>query len=585
MKSILLAFLLFNTLIYSQEKQDPTKVLPKSKLKNVAKNKINSESPSITRKNTISSIEMLKKNLDTIKDELNKSSDKSDPTKKKKDEKELEKSKNPQTIDETFTSENDKSKNKSLDKSDPTKKKKDEKELAQSKNPQTIDETFTSENDKSKNKSLDKSDPTKKKKDEKELEQSKNPQTIDETFISENDKSKNTSLFDNLAYYIKIVLILLIVIFIVYWIIKKHKILKKKIALLENENGNLKNDCKKLNIEIQNLNNKLGKSTKINQDFKGKSSVETRSIKTSVVNNIMQQNTLTENEVTELKENQENRWVTIGHSAIGKNHTNTTPIIPCQDNNHFESLSDKFQLAIVCDGAGSAKRSHYGSKFLSQGAIPKNIKLNLENLNWFKNGEIPTKLEWNKLSKNILKQSYTDLKIWVNSENKKKNISFSVNEFASTVIITIYNSKGVLVVNIGDGRAGYLNNKGQLQPLFTPYGGEESNGTIFITSPIWDEPESFIQSNVFSEDILSVFLLSDGMEKSTFECSNLTNDVFVDPNMPYKKFFLPIFSKIKSISTQEEEKLSDEWKKFLESGTEAIKIEGDDKTLVISFLK
>ena len=168
MKSILLAFLLFNILIYSQEKQDPTKVLPKSKLKNVAKNKINSESPSITRKNTISSIEMLKKNLDTIKDELNKSSDKSDPTKKKKDEKELEKSKNPQTIDETFTSENDKSKNKSLDKSDPTKKKKDEKEL----------------------------------------EQSKNPQTIDETFISENDKSKNTSLFDNLAYYIKIVLIL-----------------------------------------------------------------------------------------------------------------------------------------------------------------------------------------------------------------------------------------------------------------------------------------------------------------------------------------------------------------------------------------
>lgn len=382
-----------------------------------------------------------------------------------------------------------------------------------------------------------------------------------------------------------ILLTLLIVLFIVYRFYKKYNGLKMKISLLENENEYLKKDCKKLHAKIQNLNGKLGVSAKRDNGSNYKSQKEIESIKIKVIRDLIEQNNLNERELIKLKVNQENRWVTIGHSSIGKNHTNVTPITPCQDNNHFESLSDKFELAIVCDGAGSAKKSHFGSKFLSKGALPKNIKSNLKDLNWYKKGEIPTNLEWAKISMDILKQSYQDLEIWVSNENKKNNSNFSVNEFASTVIITIYNSKGVLVANIGDGRGGYLNAKGELKPLFIPFGGEESNGTIFITSPIWDKQEEFIQSNVFSEDILSVFLLSDGMEKSTFECSNLTDDVFIDPNIPYKNFFLPIFSKIKSISSMEEQKLSEEWKKFIATGTEAIKNEGDDKTLLISFLK
>ena len=68
-------------------------------------------------------------------------------------------------------------------------------------------------------------------------------------------------------------------------------------------------------------------------------------------------------------------------------------------------------------------------------------------------------------------------------------------------------------------------------------------------------------------------------------CSNLTDDVFIDVNIPYKKFFLPILSKIKSLSKKEEIKLIDEWKAFIESGNDAIENEGDDKTLLISILK
>ena len=75
------------------------------------------------------------------------------------------------------------------------------------------------------------------------------------------------------------------------------------------------------------------------------------------------------------------------------------------------------------------------------------------------------------------------------------------------------------------------------------------------------------------------------MEKISFECSNLTDDVFVDANIPYKNFFLPILMKIKLLKPSDEHKLVDSWKSFLESGNEAIKKEGDDKTLLLSFLK
>ena len=130
-----------------------------------------------------------------------------------------------------------------------------------------------------------------------------------------------------------------------------------------------------------------------------------------------------------------------------------------------------------------------------------------------------------------------------------------------------------------------LNDSGDFKSLFVPYGGDESNGTIFITSPIWDTPELFIQSDVVNEKILSIFLLSDGMEKITFECSNLTEEVFIDANIPFKKFFYPILSKINSLDIEGERKLIVEWKNFIENGNEAIKNESDDKTLLISFLK
>ena len=367
-------------------------------------------------------------------------------------------------------------------------------------------------------------------------------------------------------------------------ILKKYKQLKNKIHLL-------KNGIEVLNEEKIALHSKIKYLESREEDSNSLDKVDNKSIgdidqtRSKLINQIQRENTLDNSQLKRLTDVQENRWVTVAHSAIGKSHSQANPPIPCQDNNYFETLNDNWQLAIVCDGAGSAKMSHFGSKLISSNSIPSNLKNALSNLKWFKKGHLPTKKEWGSLSVGVFKETLGNLISWVTESNKQNNTKFTVNDYASTVMLALYNSKGVLVANIGDGRGGYLNTSGVLKSLFTPFGGDESNGTIFITSPIWDNPHKFIQTDVIDEKLLAIFLLSDGMEKITFECSNLTDDVFTDANIPFKKFFFPVLSKIKSLDSEGEEKLKDEWKSLLESGNEAIKNESDDKTLLVSFLK
>ena len=367
-------------------------------------------------------------------------------------------------------------------------------------------------------------------------------------------------------------------------ILKKYKQLKNKIHLLKNGIETLNEEKTALHSKIKYLESREEDSNSLDKvDNKSIDNIE--EIRNKLIHQIQIENTLDTSQLNRLTDGQENRWVTVAHSAIGKSHLKAVPPIPCQDNNYFETLNDNWQLAIVCDGAGSAKMSHFGSKLISNNAIPSNLKNVLSNLKWFKNGELPSKKEWKNLGVTIFKETLDNLIFWVAEQNKQNNTNLSVNNYASTAMLTLYNSKGAVVANIGDGRGGYLSTSGVLKSLFTPFGGDESNGTIFITSPIWDNPHKYIQTDVINEKLLAIFLLSDGMEKITFECSNLTDDVFTDANIPFKKFFFPVLSKMKSLDSEGEEKLKDEWKLLLESGNNAIINENDDKTLLVSFLK
>ena len=408
-----------------------------------------------------------------------------------------------------------------------------------------------------------------------------------EEFINDenkNDKGNEISLFMVLIISFGITITL----GVVFMIIRKFRKLQRRINSLELSlsrseliNKTFDQEIKKLNDE--NLHLKKGK--KPNEKPHVKSEKEIIKIKDKIRRTAIDKNSLNKSELKVLISELDNRWLTIAHSAIGKNHIKGNPPIPCQDNIHFESIYVRWQMGIVCDGAGSSPMSHYGSELIAKKCIPNNIKNEINNLKWFKKGNLPSKQEWNKLGISILKKTHDELSSWVEQKNSQTGNNYSIQDYASTVIVALYNSIGILILNIGDGRGGYLNKTGEFKGLFTPYSGEESNGTIFITSPIWSDPQKFIQTDVINDNIISVFLLSDGMEKIAFECSNLTDDVFVDVNIPHKKFFLPILSKIKSLNKKEERRLIDEWKTFIESGNEAIDNEGDDKTLLLSILK
>lgn len=365
---------------------------------------------------------------------------------------------------------------------------------------------------------------------------------------------------------------------ILFVVTKKYLKHKKSRNSLKEVFSSLKSQSEDLTRKPQDFKNKTNESDNLTNK-------QVEEIRKKVIKSLTEQNALDNSELKELSSKKENRWVTVGHSAIGRSHSNAIPPILCQDNHHFENLNETWQLAIVCDGAGSAKMSHFGSELISKSEISNNLSEELFSYDWFKKGTLPSKKEWSTSSISILEKTYNNLSAWVEKQNKETGTAHSVNDFATTVMFVLYNSKGALVANIGDGRGGYLNDSGDFKSLFVPYGGDESNGTIFITSPIWDTPELFIQSDVVNEKILSIFLLSDGMEKITFECSNLTEEVFIDANIPFKKFFYPILSKISSLDIEGERKLIVEWKNFIENGNEAIRNESDDKTLLISFLK
>ncbi len=277
-------------------------------------------------------------------------------------------------------------------------------------------------------------------------------------------------------------------------------------------------------------------------------------------------------------------WIHAEASVIGNSHIATN--IPCQDYARVEEQQD-FILAIVCDGAGSADNSHIGAKEVSAFAMYY--------LSDFVSKNSPTDLYQN-LQENSLFWQHESLKI---AKNIKKDIeNFSINadlplkSLACTLIMAIAWQEGILLMHIGDGRAGYCDGAGEWHALMTPFRGEEANETVFVTSDFWtneQQIQTFVSVNVIltnPENPIKAFcLMSDGCEKASFLCNLYDEEkqVFHDPNLPYPPFFNPNLDILKNLNAQNltQIEINALWAKFLTAGNEKLKNEPDDKTLVL----
>jgi len=186
--------------------------------------------------------------------------------------------------------------------------------------------------------------------------------------------------------------------------------------------------------------------------------------------------------MTSIKE----EWCTVGASIIGISHIRLD--LPCQDSHYYEDIGNSWGIAVVADGAGSAKNSHIGSAFVAREAAPRIFKQLILDKGWHKDNKLPSETEWHKLAKAKLKEIRGALEIYAN-HNKIKSKSL-----ACTLIVVIYSPVGILVTHIGDGRAGYLDLQNDWKPMITPWKGEEPNLTIFLTSSIWnDDIDQYIE--------------------------------------------------------------------------------------------
>jgi hypothetical protein len=274
-------------------------------------------------------------------------------------------------------------------------------------------------------------------------------------------------------------------------------------------------------------------------------------------------------------------WTTAKASVIGRSHIENE--LPCQDASRVKRITPNCGVAIVADGAGSCTHSQLGSNFITEKGVCLFAEM-LSKTSFIKKRMVLRKDHWRRI---VLKCFY-ELRCELSEyaiENK-----YNIKELSSTIIVVVYSPWGIMVAHVGDGRAAYMDSNQDWKPLFTPFSGSEAGTTVFFTSEIvWKHPEKFIETSVVREGIAGFTLLSDGMEKSSFECYTKMPDkeLYYDPNRPFSKFFNPIKDSLLKMSERDwnQYKINKAWQVFLLKGNERLINEPDDKTMIVSILK
>lgn len=283
---------------------------------------------------------------------------------------------------------------------------------------------------------------------------------------------------------------------------------------------------------------------------------------------------------TRSKEEDNQKIYLTGVSVIGKSHIKSKT--PCQDYFDFKMINEFWGICVVCDGAGSANNSHHGSKFVVNVTITEFENVIRAN-DWIEKKMLPDRKDWETIAFDSMRKIRDNLNRFADSLNAP------FGSLACTVIVLIYSPCGLLLSHIGDGRAGYQNFDGKWKPAMIPHKGDEANETIFITSKMGNAPLllkgiSIPESVVISEKVKSFVLMSDGCEMHSYLCSEMDyeNNKWTDPNLPFDKFFNPVVEMLKNgnVDNKRSKILTD----ILKFGTDKLKTEPDDKTMVIGII-
>lgn len=275
-------------------------------------------------------------------------------------------------------------------------------------------------------------------------------------------------------------------------------------------------------------------------------------------------------------------WIVVGASVQGNGHQQME--LPCQDSHGYEYLGDGWGIAIVSDGAGSAKYSDKGSAATVARAM-QHFKDLIGLKGWKQNNCLPSDGEWMKLTYKTFKKVHDDVAALAHhNQCEPKDLN-------ATLIVLIHSPHGLLVAHVGDGRAGYRDMDGMWHSLITPHKGEEANQTIFMESDFWNIPFFEMSGVLVPESIvmttpISAFaLMSDGCESTAWLCNQFNEETgrYYDPNLPFDRFFEPLRKTLCSFRDDNVslEQRGSKWYVFIKEGNSAFVKETDDKTMIV----
>lgn len=271
----------------------------------------------------------------------------------------------------------------------------------------------------------------------------------------------------------------------------------------------------------------------------------------------------------------------IGISYRGEGHVKNG--IPCQDC-HRSFDYNGWSIAIVSDGAGSAKNSHFGSEAVCK-AFEYYFKDLIDNNETISAGNVLGEKEWDIIFRGLLHRFQEELYPYGKTPQGFKDLG-------ATIMVLIASQHGYMMAHVGDGR-GAVKVNGKWQTTLIPHKGEEANQTIFSTTIRFSEKPMLQMSGVYVPEtkscevpIEAFVLMSDGCENAlwnTYRRIDLPDGDFKikDINEPRDTALNQLLSIVEiEDNTEKKAAVLD----YITSYNREMTRETDDKTIVIGIL-
>jgi hypothetical protein len=249
-------------------------------------------------------------------------------------------------------------------------------------------------------------------------------------------------------------------------------------------------------------------------------------------------------------------WCWVSARSIGTSHIQSNN--GCEDSGgafELAPLKEPIFVAVVSDGAGSAKHAEIGSQVVVR-------EFSREVSKFFREGGMfqaiadETAREW---IDGIRDRIFT----------KAASFSASPRDFAATLVAMIVSRDELVVCHIGDGGCAVrMKGSSKWQSPSWPAHGEYASTTYFVT----DDPQAQLRVTRIVGTYDEIAIFSDGIERLALDFAGL---------VPFDRFFNPMFASFPNGNPGRNRTISRGLRNYLDSKVITDRTD-DDKTLIMA---